>query len=420
MRSWLTYIFLLMVACGTVLTSCSDVLSEEGLGTCDDRTTVRLTISFGGDDDPMSRDVGSDQTPKDDDLDYTTEEQAEIVTGDVYALVVDANNKFLYRIKDLHLEEPDTYDNYYTRTLEGTMIQTKKQVRIVLLANLVQNQITVNNILLDEKSKVEDYIDGIKEETDVSTIYNKLIYNYDGATTPWTVTGNDARRIPMWGQSQPTTVPPTENIDLACYLYRAVAKVQIWVNNREGIDGFIIDKMEVMNVPSKGYCVSSKGLDTNSPHYKLGTSNDPKPYVAPDPYVPGIEEVNKGYFKTVTYTPTNTNITYNIDGAEITYNDATQSYSDMIYLPEHKNTDDSAIIIKVYYTFNGKKYHGEVDDEYPAGIIQFKENGEGARFDVIRNYSYIFNINKISEVTGKIYYVVDQWDNETIDIPPFK
>ena len=87
MRSWLTYIFLLMVAFGTVLTSCSDVLSEEGLGTCDDRTTVRLTISFGGDDDPMSRDVGSDQTPKDDDLDYTTEAQAEIVTGDVYALV---------------------------------------------------------------------------------------------------------------------------------------------------------------------------------------------------------------------------------------------------------------------------------------------------------------------------------------------
>ena len=412
MRSWLTYIFLLMVACGTVLTSCSDVLSEEGFGNCDDRTTVRLTISFGGDDDPMSRDVGSDQTPKDDDLDYTTEEQAEIVTGDVYALVVDANNKFLYRIKDLHLEEPDTYDNYYTRTLEGTMIQTNgnDKVKIVLLANLKQN-----NIDLGSFNTIEEFIDSY-ENLQVSALYELLIYNYDGATTPWAVTGNDARRIPMWGQSIDTTVPAA-GVTLGCYLYRAVAKVQIWVKNREGIDGFNIDYMEVMNVPSKGYCVSSKGPDTNSPHYNLGTSNDPKPYVAPDPYVPGIEEVNNGYFKTVTYTPTNTNITYDIDGVETTYNDATQSYSDMIYLPEHKNTDDRAIIIKVYYTFNGQEYHGEVDDEYPAGIIQFKENGEGARFDVIRNHSYIFNINKINEVTGRIYYVVDEWDNKTITIP---
>ena len=416
MRSWLTYIFLLMVACGTVLTSCSDVLSEEGLGTCDDRTTVRLTISFGGDDDPMSRDVGSDPAPEDDDLDYTTEEQAEIVTGDVYALVVDAtSNKFLYRIKDLHLEEPDNYDNYYTRTLEGTMIQTNgnDKVKIVLLANLIQN-----NIDLGDFNTIEAFIDSYETEP-ISNLYKQLIYNYDGATTPWTLTGENARRIPMWGQSIDTTVPAA-GVTLGCYLYRAVAKVQIWVKNREGIDGFKIDKMEVMNVPSKGYCVSSKGPDTNSPHYELDTNNDPKPYLAPDPYVPGIEEVNNRYFKTVKYTPTNTNITYDIDGVETTYNDATQSYSDMIYLPEHKNTDDRAIIIKVYYTFNGQKYHGDVDDEYPAGIIQFKENGKGARFDVIRNHSYIFNINKISEVTGKIYYVVDQWDNETIDIPPFK
>ena len=385
-----------MATCGALLTSCSNVLDEEGIVACDDRTTVRLTISFGGNDDPMSRDVGSDPAPEDDDLDYTIKKQAEIVTGDVYALVVDAtSNKFLYRIKDLHLEEPDTYDNYYTRTLEGTMIQTNDKVKIVLLANLIQN-----NIDLGDFNTIEDFIDSY-ENQQISNLYKQLIYNYDGTTTPWTLTGEKARRIPMWGESQSTTVPPTENIDLACYLYRAVAKVQIWVSNREGIDGFIIDKMEVMNVPSKGYCVSSKGPDA------------PKPYVAPDPYVPGTEEVNKGYFKTVTYTPTNTDITYDIDGVETTYNDATQSYSDMIYLPEHKNTDDSAIIIKVYYTFNGQEYHGEVDDEYPAGIIQFKEN-------VIRNYSYIFNINK--NVNGEIVvnYLVTDWETGNIEVPSFE
>lgn len=412
MRSWLTYIFLSMATCGALLTSCSNVLDEEGIVACDDRTTVRLTISFGGDDDPMSRDVGSDPAPEDDDLDYTTEEQAKIVTDDVYALVVDAtSNKFLYRIKDLHLEEPDTYDNYYTRKLEGTMIQTKDKVKIVLLANLIQN-----NIDLGDFNTIEDFIDSY-ENQQISNLYKQLIYNYNGATTPWTVIGNDPRRIPMWGQSIDTTVPAA-GVTLGCYLYRAVAKVQIWVKNREGIDGFIIDKMEVMNVPSKGYCVSSKGPDTNS------TSNDPKPYVAPDPYVPGPEEVNNGYFKTVTYTPTNTNITYDIDGVKTTYNDATQSYSDMIYLPEHKNTDDRAIIIKVYYTFNGQEYHGDVDDKYPAGIIQFKENGEGARFDVIRNHSYIFNIASVNTAEdvflNELVYDVVVSTNKTIDVPTFE
>ena len=94
-----TDIFLLMVACGTVLTSCSDVLSEEGLGTCDDRTTVRLTISFGGNNGTISRDVDS----KDEGLDYTTSGQAEINAEDIYALVVDASGNFLYRIKDLKI-----------------------------------------------------------------------------------------------------------------------------------------------------------------------------------------------------------------------------------------------------------------------------------------------------------------------------
>lgn len=333
----------------------------------------------------MSRDVGSDPAPEDDDLDYTTEEQAEIVTGDVYALVVDAtSNKFLYRIKDLHLEEPDTYDNYYTRTLEGTMIQTNKPVRIVLLANLVQNQITVNNILLDEKSKVEAYIDGIKEETDVSTIYNNLIYNYDGTTTPWTLTGDNARRIPMWGQSQPTTVPPTENIDLACYLYRAVAKVQIWVNNREGIDGFIINKIEVKNIHKQGYCVSTANYDTNNPNY-AGT--DVKPYALPS--VPSGAEN-----QTVTYSNLNVK----------------ESFSDEIYIPERFNKDNDAVTIDVHYTFNGEAH---------TGTIEFKKDGTGNRFDVIRNHSYIFNIN-ISRTDAKLYYTVEDWDEYTINIPAFE
>ena len=360
-----------MVACGTVLTSCSDVLSEEGLGTCDDRTTVRLTISFGGEDGPMSRDVGSNPAPKDDDLDETTPEQAVIDGSDVYALVVDANDNFLYRIEDLHITAGPASDGYYTRTLEGTMIQTNEQVRIVLLANLKQN-----NIQALDGTTPEDFIDTFKGQ-DVENLYNQLIYNYDGTTTPWTVTGENARRIPMWGQSQLTTVPPTPGLSLDCYLYRAVAKVQIWVNMKQGIEDFVINKIEVKNIHTKGYCVSTENYDTSNPNY----TTEVKPYAAPS--VPG----NAGT-QTVTY------------GSDETSLNVETNYSDMIYIPEQFNFDadgkelSNAVIIEVTYNYNG--------DEDKIGTIHFTE-------DIIRNHSYIFNINVSNDAEPAMYYEVIDW-----------
>ena len=204
-----------------------------------------------------------------------------------------------------------------------------------------------------------------------------MIYNYDGTTTPWTVTGENARRIPMWGQSQPTTVPPTENIDLACYLYRAVAKVQIWVNMKQGIEGFVINKIEVKNIHTKGYCVSTENYDTSNPNY----TTEVKPYAAPS--VPG----NAGT-QTVTY------------GSDETSLNVETNYSDMIYIPEQFNFDadgkelSNAVIIEVTYNYNG--------DEDKIGTIHFTE-------DIIRNHSYIFNINVSNDAEPAMYYEVIDW-----------
>ena len=411
MRSWLTYIFLLMVACGTVLTSCSDVLSEEGFGNCDDRTTVRLTISFGGDNGPMSRDVDS----KDDGLDYTTSGQAEINAEDIYALVVDASGKFLYRIKDLEIKDGPAKDDYYTRTLEGTMIQTKDKVRIVLLANLIQNHITVDDQPLDSKKAVEDYIDNIKANTSVSEIYNQLIYSYDGTvkkdsetgaqvgTGPWSLSN---RRIPMWGQSQETTVPASPELTLTCYLYRAVAKVQIWVNEKKGIwgadgvkyvtdeddttdDDFKITKITVNNANNKGYCVSSAPFDENSLNY---AGLEAKSYSAPS--VP-----NECTLQDIIYTVEDD------DSNSDDYNDARQAYSDFIYLPEQVNIGDdkTPVTLSVDYVYNKK----------PGTLtIDFKENGIGDPFNVIRNHSYIFNIVKAeNDITTTI---IAQWEEDNM------
>ena len=393
-----------MVACATVLTSCNNVLDEEGIAECDDRTTVRLTISFGGDGGPMSRDVGNNPAPKDDDLDYTTEEQAEIVAEDIYALVVDASSgKFLYRIKDLQIIDGPASDNYYTRTLEGTMIQTTQPVKIVLLANLIQNNIKVSETTyLDSKAKVEALIDSYDQNnvqtlTTVSTIYNQLIYNYDGTITtdsetktqvgtgPWSLSN---RRIPMWGESQLTTVPPEPGVTLTCYLYRALAKVQIWVNGKQGIDGFEINSITVNNIHTKGYCVSqATTFDEDGPNYDLDGNGtyDVLPYALPSiPDNPGTQ-----------------NVTYGSVDSPLNVTDA---YSDMIYLPEKINKGvNNPVTIIVNYTYNKTLYEG---------IIRFTEGGvedQSKAFDIIRNHSYIFNINVSNDAEPAMYYEVINW-----------
>ena len=395
MRSWLTYIFLLMVACGTVLTSCSDVLSEEGLGTCDNRAPVRLTISF-GESSPMSRDVdaGSDGTVPG--LDPTTNLQKAMDANDVYLLVFNAQTGLLeYQVKDLSLSNPAN-DDYNTRTLSGTMLATGtgKTVKLVVLANLSQNNITVTlknstSLALNNKTNVQAFIDDMIGE-DQTTIYEKLIYNYNvtnnGTEGIWNISN---RRIPMWGITAATPVPST-GTTLDCYLYRAVAKVQIWVNQlaeEKGIEGFVINKIEVKNIHKKGYCVSTESYDENSLNY----ANGAKPYAAPSvPNEPGTQ--------TVTY------------GSDERPLNVTQTYADQIYIPERSNTDNDAVTIDVHYTLDGEAY---------TGTIEFKKDGTGNRFDVIRNHSYIFNIN-ISRTDAKLYYTVEDWDEYTINIPAFE
>ena len=53
-----------------------------------------------------------------------TVEQSAMTADDVYVLVVDANDNFLYQVQDLKLGNPVEGDNYYTRQLEGTMLRT--------------------------------------------------------------------------------------------------------------------------------------------------------------------------------------------------------------------------------------------------------------------------------------------------------
>ena len=132
MKRWLSYI-LMAVLCGLYLSSCAKD-EEVAKATDGGKVPVRLTLAFSN--------FGGRAASEPGDLDYTTVEQSAMTADDVYVLVVDANDNFLYQVQDLKLGNPVEGDNYYTRQLEGTMLRTVggEQVKLVVLANLKDNK----------------------------------------------------------------------------------------------------------------------------------------------------------------------------------------------------------------------------------------------------------------------------------------
>lgn len=380
MKSWFTYICL-FAGCILTLPSCS---SEADFDVSTDETSVELTLSYSG-DGPMSRDVGS----PDEKLDYTTTAQCALDVNDIFVLAfeteTDANGKETLTLLDIVKDLELTKVNADTWTIKGSMPQqgANKTIRFAVLTNLTQNGVVIDETALNTKAAVETALVGMIGDTD-SEIYEKLVYNYNASQDKWVI---ENRRIPMWGISATTQLNQSEINLPPMDLYRAVAKVQIWVNNKQGIvgpdgqlgtdDDFIITSIVVNNANAQGYCVSKE---------------TPKEAINVQYEAASVPNNVAKQSASIIYTPTG--------------DVARQAYSDHIYLPEQKNTDTDAVTITINYTYNG---------EPMVGTIEFKENGTGERFDVIRNHSYIFNINKIEEQTGKLYYYVT-WETEEVNI----
>ncbi|MFR7465395.1 MAG: hypothetical protein ACLUVG_11795 [Phocaeicola vulgatus] len=94
--------------------------------------------------------------------------------GDVYVLVIDAvTQRLKYLVEDLRVIN----DYADQKILEGTMQRTigNEQVRLVVLANLNQNQIQ------GVSEGMQAYLNTMVGNTAVE-IYNKLVYNYTGPT----------------------------------------------------------------------------------------------------------------------------------------------------------------------------------------------------------------------------------------------
>ena len=372
MKSWFTYICL-FAGCVLSLPSCT---YDEVIDADTTETSVELTLSYA--DAPMSRDVGTKENA--DGLDYTTEAQCALDIDDIYILAFNADNdQLIGLVEDLYFEE-DGDNLYYTRKIKGRMrpLQTSTSVYFAVLTNLNQNGIN---------SDMVAFLNGMKGQKSVD-VYQKLIFTTDDGR--WITNG---KRIPMWGKTGEATLDKNSLIDRSCSLYRALAKVQIWVNHREGLVGtdgekFTITKIVVNNSNAKGYCVSEK---------------TPNNSIAIQYQEASVPDANGEL--SVVYTPTGENIEYEIEGSDskVMYNDATQAYSDFIYLPEHLNVEGDEVTLTIHYRYNGN------DGE---GTIYFKNYEDDTPWQVVRNHSYIFNITGVNtavDVESTLRYQVMDW-----------
>ena len=385
MKSWFKYICL-FAGCVLSLPSCT---YDEQIDADTTETFVELTLSYA--QDPMSRDVGS----KDDELDYTTETQCALDLNDIFILAFkktdNTTDELIGLVEDLTM---------VGNTIKGRMRPQPSAINVyfAVLANLTQNEIKDANG--NVVTNMVAFLKGMIGQTS-NAVYQKLIFNtndgkwldvYNETTKEW------EPRIPMWGKTNVKQLDKGLLINDGCNLYRAVAKVQIWVNGKEGLagttdltsdnDDFKITSIVVNNANSQGYCAS---LLTPDPSYAIQYE---------DASVPNSVST----LAPITYIPEDKDVVYEIDGGEKqSFNDARESYSDFIYLPEHDITGgDNDVTITVNFTYNG---------EERTGTLYFKNYQTGNLWDVIRNHSYVFNITGVilNVDTDILEYQVIDW-----------
>ena len=377
MKSWFKYICL-FAGCVLSLPSC---IYDEVIDADTTETSVELTLSYA--QDPMSRDVGS----KDDESDYTTETQCALDINDIFILAFkktdNTTDELIGLVEDLRM---------VGNTIKGRMRPQPSAINVyfAVLANLTQNEIKEANG--NEVTDMVAFLNDMLGQTS-DAVYQKLIYNTNDGR--WIT---NQKRIPMWGKTAIKQLNKGTLINDGCDLYRAVAKVQIWVNGKEGLagttdltsdnDDFKITSIVVNNVNSQGYCAS---LLTPDPSYAIQYE---------DASVPNSVST----LAPITYIPEDKDVVYEIDGGEKqSFNDARESYSDFIYLPEHEITGgDNDVTITVNFTYNG---------EERTGTLYFKNYQTGNLWDVIRNHSYVFNITgvNLNVDTDILEYQVIDW-----------
>lgn len=362
MKKWLIHILSAAMCC-MALTACT---AEEGITNTSVKGEGKVAVSFLL-DIPSARN-STDNT----DINYNWERY--INEEDIHVLVF-IGNKFQEEVKRLFIENED---GNITRRVTGTLANAYEgqQIQLVVLTNTKSRGITVPNLQAGY--------------TTMEKLYNQLIFDYNEA---WTFSAVEKNYIPMWGISDAFFIQPDIlNEAGQINMYRAIAKIDIIVNNGNGLGedkgNFMINSMELCNVPTQGRCVSSK---------KLG--NDQQFEAAS---LPENIQVNTNPFPVYTRPDGEAGPTTRIENR--------------IYIPE----------VEVYkpYPYFCIRIKASIYGKEKEFSLYMRDNQTDIKtgFDIIRNHKYILNIRSITSSDEiKLGYSVNSWGKQTeVDFSPFE
>jgi len=287
------------------------------------------------------------------DGDHTDGEIKERKIKDVHIYAFQ-NNQFKEEVKYVSIFGTD---GEITRTIQGRLLESYDANIAVKLVVIVNGG---NKKVITSSNPI------INSNTTPKALYDQLVFNYN-ANDDWST------YIPMTGICEIQPLQEGDYNTAKLELTRAVAKVNVTVNEGKGLDNFRITEIRLCNYNTSGYCAS----------------ND-----LSEPYIPTDVQQSTTPISSGTITDAEMN-----------------AYENHLYLPEHKNigvTDKKAYL----------EIDAMVKGESKTYTLAFAQNGNP--HDVLRNYMYVFNIRSVKmDIDVGIDYEVAIWDEKEIEVAPF-
>ena len=288
------------------------------------------------------------------DGDHTDGEIKERKIKDVHIYAFQ-NNQFKEEVKYVSIFGTDGES---ARTIQGRLSESylaNKAVKFIVVVNGESKGVTAPTL--------------IKDQSTPDNLYNQLVFDYR-ATNNW------SSYIPMSGECEISPLQEGDYNTAKLSLTRAIAKINVTVNEGHGLDNFRITEIKLCNYNTKGYCTSSKVNEPNIPNVTTQSNS---------PISSGILSGTEGH-----------------------------AYENHFYIPEHKNigvNKEQKVYLEINATVKGvaKKY-----------ILAFTQND--TPHNVLRNYLYVFNIRSVKmevNVEPTLEYEVKLWEEKTVNIPSF-
>ena len=267
------------------------------------------------------------------------------------------NNRFIEEVKYVSIFGTD---GDITRTIQGTLSESYNSAVAVKLIVVVNGE---------NKQAIKSGTPTLSNTTAPAMLYSQLVFNYD-SSDDWST------YIPMAGECEIQPLQAGDYNKAELQLTRAIAKVNVTVNEGKGLEGVEITEITLHNYNTQGYCAAQNGNNL--------------------PYIPATSQISTSALSSGP-----------LKGEE------GNCFENRFYIPEHKNTG-IAEDRRVYLHIKANVYN--TPKEYN---LAFTHNGD--IHDVLRNYIYIFNIKSIKaeDASLNLDYTVKKWDLISVDVPSF-